>query len=103
LIRRGSLRSFKRERERERERKREREKDREREREREKERERERERKRDRETERQREKGRESTFLYEIIFRWKNPCHIHNPEFGDVYLILNFNGDTSNGSGSTKI
>jgi len=28
--------------------------------------------------------------FYEIIFGWQNPCHISNPEFGDVHFILWF-------------
>ena len=38
-----------------------------------------------------------------MIFRWQNPCHISNPEFGNVYFIPKFYGDTSTGRGSTKI
>ena len=41
--------------------------------------------------------------MYEIIFGWQNPCHISDPEFEDVHITLNFNGDSSTRRWSTKI
>jgi len=32
--------------------------------------------------------------LFDIIFGWQNPCHISNPEIGDIHFILYFYGDT---------
>ena len=39
----------------------------------------------------------EATFLYEVVCRWQNLCHVSNPEFNDVYFILKLHGDTSTG------